>query len=103
MADPLTVIRVNGSYKNKIIRKFFFIPVPTQDTGSNLVQQPSMICNHDDKNSRGALMFNHMVAEMPTLDQIHKSAHDGAQTNAHPIWRQELLPLDLSHLMACVL
>ena len=34
----LTVIRVNGSWKNKIIRKFFLIPVPTQDTGSNLVQ-----------------------------------------------------------------
>jgi len=34
----LTGILLSRFYKNKIIRKFLFIPVPTLDTGSNLVQ-----------------------------------------------------------------
>ena len=47
-------------------------------------------------------MFSNMVDVKPTLDQTHKSTHDGARTSDHPIWRQELLPLDLLRLMALV-
>ena len=47
-------------------------------------------------------MFSHMIDVMPTLDQTHKSTHDGARTSDHPIWRQELLLMDLSRLMALI-
>ena len=36
--NALTVIKVSGSTKIKPFEQFLFIPVPTQDTGSNLVQ-----------------------------------------------------------------
>ena len=36
--NMLTVIKVSGSTKMKLFESFLFIPFPTQDTGSNLVQ-----------------------------------------------------------------
>ena len=64
----LIVIRVNGSYKNKIIRKFFLYQflrkIPVAISYNSHLRFAIMMIN-----LCGALMFNYMVAEMPTLDQ----------------------------------
>ena len=65
---PLTVIRVNGSYKNKIIRKFFVYQflrkIPVAISYNSHLRFAIMMIN-----LCAALMFNYMVTEMPTLDQ----------------------------------
>ena len=61
----LTGILLSRFYKNKIIRKFLFIPVPTLDTGSNLVHLASTICEHNHQNSCRTLILSHMADGKP--------------------------------------
>ena len=48
-------------------------------------------------------MLNHIADDEPWPDYTHKSAQDGARTSGHPIWNQELLPLDLSRVLMLIL
>jgi len=60
-----------------------------------------MIHNHDDESSREVLLviLSHMVDVTSPINHAHKSAQGKARTSGHPIWSQELLPLDLSRLL----